>query len=217
MLLGKNLRSILYYVIGVSAVCLVIEISKRNSGQFYNTHGLYEIRTAVPGSLEKSPEIENKYGDKADNDIIPKRNRGRENSEKWKENEVSNIHRLCEIEDGIDDGQVAWGNNRQNRNKKERKNKANRLKGKFASKNKGRTDIEENLDQNKKDTDTTDDIEIIEESTTEETSKNELETKNNNDIAMELDGEEEEEENDEYEDETYTRPDPDHSLSLIHI
>merc|ERR1712083_1068580 len=55
------------------------------------------------------------------------------------------------------------------------------------------------------------------ENTTVETPKNELETKNNNDIAMELDEEDEEEENDEYEDEMYNRPDPDHSCSAFSI
>jgi len=80
-MLSKNLRSILYYIIGVSFVCLLIEVNKRNPVHMYGTEDLYEVKVAKPGSLETTPKYDAQDGTQRDDEdyeeIIPKRNRGR--------------------------------------------------------------------------------------------------------------------------------------------
>merc|ERR1719516_58403 len=72
-MINKNLRSVLYYVTGVTMVCLMIEFSKRvPAGQL--DPRLYAVETAKESELisePKSPPGEVDY------DIVPKRNRGR--------------------------------------------------------------------------------------------------------------------------------------------
>merc|ERR1712080_525171 len=94
MMLSKNLRSILYYIIGVSGVCLVIEVSKRTPGHMYGNEDLYEVQTAKPGSLRTTPEYrpdegksdaseeEGERNEEDYDELIPKRNRGRGAGEK---------------------------------------------------------------------------------------------------------------------------------------
>ena len=79
-MLNKNLRSILYYVVGVSAVCLMIELSKRVPAKELDT-SMYIVHTAKVSELATEPTQEQNDLDTADN-LIPKRNRGRVKTEK---------------------------------------------------------------------------------------------------------------------------------------
>jgi len=77
-MINKNLRSVLYYVTGVTIVCLMIEFSKRVPAGGLDSR-LYVVETAKESelaSLPKSPP------DEIDYDIIPKRDRGRVKSTK---------------------------------------------------------------------------------------------------------------------------------------
>jgi len=72
-MINKNLRSVLYYVTGVTMVCLMIEFSKRVPvGQL--DPRLYVVETAKESELTNLPKSP---PDEADYDIVPKRNRGR--------------------------------------------------------------------------------------------------------------------------------------------
>merc|ERR1711892_1173782 len=77
-MINKNLRSVLYYVTGVTIVCLMIEFSKRVPAGGLDSR-LYVGETAKESelaSLPKSPP------DGIDYDIMPKRDRGRVKSTK---------------------------------------------------------------------------------------------------------------------------------------
>jgi len=76
-MLHKNLRSVLFYVVGVSFVCLMIEIRKRSEADFYSLDpSLYAVQTASQDQLRADP-VEDLSEDDAD--IVPLRNRGRPN------------------------------------------------------------------------------------------------------------------------------------------
>jgi len=78
-MINKNLRSVLYYVIGVTIVCLMIEFSKRVPDGGLLSKQLYVVHTARDSELATLPN--SSAGD--DNDeIIPKRDRGREKDPK---------------------------------------------------------------------------------------------------------------------------------------
>ena len=79
-MLNKNLRSILYYVVGVSAVCLMIELSKRVPSKELDT-SMYIVHTAKVSELATEPsQQQNNLG--TEDNLIPKRNRGRVKTEK---------------------------------------------------------------------------------------------------------------------------------------
>merc|ERR1711915_730081 len=79
-MLNKNLRSILYYVVGVSAVCLMIELSKRVPAKELDK-SMYMVQTAKVSELATEPtQQQNNLG--AEDDLIPKRNRGRVKTDK---------------------------------------------------------------------------------------------------------------------------------------
>jgi len=89
----KNLRTLLYYVVGVTAVCLMIEVSKRGSGL---DPSLYIVQTE---NLVSSPPAELPYSvsslDKdEDDEVIPRRNRGRISSREKAANKDENIDNL---------------------------------------------------------------------------------------------------------------------------
>lgn len=72
-MINKNLRSVLYYVIGVTIVCLMIEFSKRVPAGGLDSR-LYVVETAKESELASLPSSP---PDEVDYDIIPKRDRGR--------------------------------------------------------------------------------------------------------------------------------------------
>ena len=54
--MNKNLRSVLYYVVGVSLVCLMIELRKRSEHDFYSlSRKHYDVQVAEPSKLEAEP------------------------------------------------------------------------------------------------------------------------------------------------------------------
>jgi len=79
-MLNKNLRSILYYVVGVSVVCLMIELSKRVPAKELDT-SMYMVHTAKVSELATEPTQEQNDLETEDN-LIPKRNRGRVKTDK---------------------------------------------------------------------------------------------------------------------------------------
>merc|ERR1711915_572828 len=79
-MLNKNLRGILYYVVGVSAVCLMIELSKRVPAKELDK-SMYMVQTAKVSELATEPTQEQNNLD-TENDLIPKRNRGRVKTDK---------------------------------------------------------------------------------------------------------------------------------------
>merc|ERR1719210_909200 len=78
-MINKNLRSILYYVIGVTMVCLMIELSKRVP-QAALDPALYDVNTAKESQLATLPNTGSEDAESLD--VIPKRNRGRVKVEK---------------------------------------------------------------------------------------------------------------------------------------
>jgi len=91
----KNLRTLLYYVVGVTAVCLMIEVSKRNSGL---DPALYLVETDASHNLASPPNApphsSSSVSREIDDEVIPRRNRGRPGSvEKAaiKEKEIDNL------------------------------------------------------------------------------------------------------------------------------
>merc|ERR1711892_695058 len=99
-MINKNLRSVLYYVTGVTIVCLMIEFSKRVPAGGLDSR-LYVVETAKESelaSLPKSPP------DEIDYDIIPKRDRGRVKSTKQprKLEEPESIENTIDTEELID-------------------------------------------------------------------------------------------------------------------
>lgn len=75
MMLNKNLRNILYYVVSLSLLCLMIEFTKRIPDPRTSlSPKYYEVVTAKHSELATLPkDLENEKAE----DIIPKRNRGR--------------------------------------------------------------------------------------------------------------------------------------------
>jgi len=73
-MINKNLRSVLYYVIGVTLVCLMIELSKRTVPGGGLSSQLYVVETAKESELATLP---NSPAGEVDYDIVPKRDRGR--------------------------------------------------------------------------------------------------------------------------------------------
>jgi len=89
----KNLRTLLYYVVGVTAVCLMIEVSKRSSGL---DPALYVVETEASHNLVSPPAApaSSSISGVVDDEVIPRRNRGRPGSiEKAaaKEKEIDNL------------------------------------------------------------------------------------------------------------------------------
>lgn len=89
----KNLRTLLYYVVGVTAVCLMIEVSKRSSGL---DPALYVVETEASHNLVSPPAAppSSSIAGVVDDEVIPRRNRGRPGSiEKAaaKEQEIDNL------------------------------------------------------------------------------------------------------------------------------
>ena len=75
MMLNKNLRSILYYVVTVSVLCLMIEFTKRIPDPRTSlSPKYYEVVTAKQSELESLPKV---HKDEEAEDVIPRRNRGR--------------------------------------------------------------------------------------------------------------------------------------------
>jgi len=75
MVLNKNLRHILYYVVTVSLLCLMIEVTKRiPDPRTTLSPKYYEVVTAKQSELESPPK---ERDDEEPVDVIPKRNRGR--------------------------------------------------------------------------------------------------------------------------------------------
>ena len=75
MMLNKNLRSILYYVVTVSVLCLMIEVTKRVPDPRTSlSPKFYEVVTAKQSELATLPKSP---ADEKPEDVIPKRNRGR--------------------------------------------------------------------------------------------------------------------------------------------
>lgn len=73
-MLHKNVRSLLYYVAGVTLVCLMIELSKRGSGL---EPQLYVVETVKKEELAALPSPVLSVGEGEAEEIIPRRNRGR--------------------------------------------------------------------------------------------------------------------------------------------
>ena len=74
MMLNKNLRSILYYVVTVSVLCLMIEFTKRIPDPRTSlSPKYYEVVTAKQSELESLPKV---HKDEEAKDVIPRRNRG---------------------------------------------------------------------------------------------------------------------------------------------
>jgi len=89
----KNLRTLLYYVVGVTAVCLMIEVSKRGSGL---DPALYVVETDASHSLVSPPAAppSSSISRVIDDEVIPRRNRGRPGSVEQaatKEKEIDNL------------------------------------------------------------------------------------------------------------------------------
>ena len=74
-MLNKNLRHILYYVVGVSLLCLMIEVTKRiPDPRTTLSPKYYEVVTAKQSELDTLP---NTREEDQPADVIPRRNRGR--------------------------------------------------------------------------------------------------------------------------------------------
>lgn len=71
----KNLRSVVIYLTGITVVCLMIEVSKRRSELL--DAKLYEVKIAKDSELSTDPAEDIQSG-LVEEDIIPKRNRGKE-------------------------------------------------------------------------------------------------------------------------------------------
>ena len=57
-MLHKNLRTVLYYVIGVTFICLMIEYRKKRDDDFYKLDkNLYSVVTASLQQLEAQPQV----------------------------------------------------------------------------------------------------------------------------------------------------------------
>ena len=57
-MLHKNLRTVLYYVIGVTFICLMIEYRKKTEDDFYKLDkNLYSVETASLQQLEAQPQV----------------------------------------------------------------------------------------------------------------------------------------------------------------
>jgi len=90
----KNLRTLLYYVVGVTAVCLMIEVSKRSSGL---DPALYVVETEASHNLVSPPAApaSSSIAGVVDDEVIPRRNRGRpgsiEKAAAAKEKEIDNL------------------------------------------------------------------------------------------------------------------------------
>jgi len=75
----KNLRTLLYYICGVTLVCLCIELSKRGGGL---SPSLYVVETASNAELKTTPHPppinapDNNKKDRETEELIPRRNRG---------------------------------------------------------------------------------------------------------------------------------------------
>ena len=80
-MLNKNLRTVLYYVVTVSVCCLLIEFSKRvPDPRTQLSPKYYDVVTASPAELKKLPKLqkpENVIDTGDEEDVIPKRNRGK--------------------------------------------------------------------------------------------------------------------------------------------
>ena len=80
-MLNKNLRTVLYYVVTVSVCCLLIEFSKRvPDPRTQLSPKFYDVVTASPAELKKLPKLqkhENAIDTGDEEDVIPKRNRGK--------------------------------------------------------------------------------------------------------------------------------------------
>ena len=76
-MLNKNLRTVLYYVVTVSVCCLLIEFSKRvPDPRTQLSPKYYEVVTASQAELKKLPKLQ-KPANAIEEDVIPKRNRGK--------------------------------------------------------------------------------------------------------------------------------------------
>ena len=79
--MNKNLRTVLYYVVTVSVCCLLIEFSKRvPDPRTQLSPKYYDVVTASPAELKKLPKLqkpENAIDTGDEEDIIPKRDRGK--------------------------------------------------------------------------------------------------------------------------------------------
>merc|ERR1719266_610830 len=87
----KNLRTLLYYVVGVTAVCLMIEVSKRNAGL---DPALYVVETAASSQDLFLPTPSSAVSGAMDDEVIPRRNRGRPggiNKTAAKKKDIDNI------------------------------------------------------------------------------------------------------------------------------
>lgn len=80
-MLNKNLRTVLYYVVTVSVCCLLIEFSKRvPDPRTQLSPKYYEVVTASQAELKKLPKLQkpaNAIDTGDEEDVIPKRNRGK--------------------------------------------------------------------------------------------------------------------------------------------
>ena len=79
--MNKNLRTVLYYVVTVSVCCLLIEFSKRvPDPRTQLSPKYYDVVTASPAELKKLPKLqkpENVIDTGDEEDVIPKRDRGK--------------------------------------------------------------------------------------------------------------------------------------------
>jgi len=88
-MLNKNLRSVLYYVVGVSFICLMIEVSKRSDDKYYSlSKELYEVKTDDSKFPTDNLPAQENFGGNGGEEVIPKRNRGRTSETDQGENEV---------------------------------------------------------------------------------------------------------------------------------
>ena len=89
-MLNKNLRTVLYYVVTVSVLCLMIEETKRipDPRTQLSPH-YYEVVTASQAELATLPK---KTDEREEEDVIPKRNRGRVQKKKIDYYQDNNIN-----------------------------------------------------------------------------------------------------------------------------
>ena len=132
-MLNKNLRTILYYVVSVSMVCLMIEFTKRIPDPRTSlSPQYYDVVTAKQSELNRPPSDD---GNSDKEDVIPLRNRGRpkpkddldeqyneiDPREKEKFREWKKKHKFKPSETGL---YKKWRQEIKSKEKKERKNKS---------------------------------------------------------------------------------------------